>query len=53
MREFIAYGYELFNCPVNYLEKVVMRTLGEVVEVIIPKEAIFIEATSSELAKYI
>jgi len=53
MREFVSHGYELFNCPISYLEKITIETIAEITEVSIPKEAVEIKFTISELSKYL
>ena len=39
MQEFRASGYEMFNCPVSYLEKIVIEELERPIKINIPEDA--------------
>jgi hypothetical protein len=53
MSAFAVHGFELFNCPVGYLIRVINESLTQEVRTELPPESITIKATVEDIGKLI
>lgn len=53
MRDFIAHGYELFNCPVSYLSKIVDEILNTPEIITIPPTAVIFDLDMTNIGKVV
>src|SRR5574344_1662750 len=51
MRDFVVCGFEMFNCPVTYLDKIVNEEMNKVEAVDIPERAISINGNMVDIEK--
>lgn len=53
MREFAEHGFELFNCPATYLEKIVNEEISKEERIELPSDSITIKANIINIGKLI
>ena len=53
MRDFRVCGFEMFNCPVKYLEKVLQEEINKPEIINIPNKANIIKANINDIGKFI
>ena len=53
LRDFVVCGFEMFNCPVAYLEKIVNEEISKVEIIEIPDRAISIKGNIIDIAKLV
>lgn len=53
MRDFVVCGFEMFNCPVTYLDKIANEEMNKVEAVDIPERAISINGNVVDIAKLV
>lgn len=57
MKEFLALGHELFNCPLEYLITIIEQTVDgapkDITDVVLPESAVTVRASVSEIGKLV
>lgn len=53
LSDFAVCGYEMFNCPVEYLKKVVYAEMSKMIEVELPQNAKVVEVTTTNIGRTI